>query len=83
MMLDVQLFGPLAEAASGRVLRIDLPGTTAVNAARVVARLAEVHPRLRPMLAGARLAVNCQYAGPEDPILESDQLALIAMVGGG
>ncbi|MCC7409766.1 MAG: MoaD/ThiS family protein [Phycisphaeraceae bacterium] len=83
MTLDVQLFGPLAEAASGRVLRLDLSGVATINAARVMARIAEVHPRLRPMLAGARLAVNCQYAGPEDPILESDQLALIAMVGGG
>ncbi|MCC7204908.1 MAG: MoaD/ThiS family protein [Phycisphaeraceae bacterium] len=83
MILKVQLFGPLARTASCRVLDVEWPVAERACAVEVMHRLAEGNPMLRPLLTGARLAVNGQYAGPEDLVTESDELAVIAMVSGG
>jgi len=45
--------------------------------------LAEQQPKLRSMLAPALLAVNCKCVRPESPVCETDELAIIGLVGGG
>lgn len=81
MSLNIQLFGPLADTAQARTIRIDSP--TPLNAAQVMEEIARVRPQLRPMLGSARLAVNCAFVGPDHVVLASDELALIGMVSGG
>ena len=51
--------------------------------AGVLASLAEQHPSLRFALPGARLAVNRAFASGDAPMAPGDEVALIALVGGG
>lgn len=83
MKLNVQLFGPLADAAGRQVVQLEVPAGRGLDAGGVLRGLAEACPELRPMLGASRLAVNCAFAAPEDPVRESDELALIGMVSGG
>lgn len=83
MSLRIQLFGPLADAARSREIHVDAPAAGALSAAQVVEQIGQLEPRLRPMLASARLAVNCGFVAPEHAVRESDELALIGMVSGG
>lgn len=83
MSLRIQLFGPLADAAQIREILVDAPAAGALSAAQVIERIGQLEPRLRPMLASARLAVNCGFVTPEHVVRESDELALIGLVSGG
>lgn len=82
MSLRIQLFGPLADAAGSRDIRVDAQGGT-LSVAQVIDRIGQIELRLRPMLGSARLAVNCSFVGPEHVVRESDELALIGLVSGG
>lgn len=84
MTLEIMLFGPPATHTGKRSVRIDLadePGPP--SAQRVLEALGEAEPELRSVLDRARLAVNHRFATPEQPVSESDELALIALVSGG
>lgn len=83
MNVNVRLFGPYADAAGERTLRLDVVSGDAPSAADVLDALAAHRPALRPLLHGARLAVNNRFAQPGDPVRETDELAVIGMVGGG
>jgi molybdopterin converting factor small subunit len=80
MQFRVLLFGPAAAAAGTN--QITLESASPLTAAATLERLAE-NPRLRPLLQGARLAVNHAFVSPDHPITGRDEVALIAMVSGG
>jgi molybdopterin synthase catalytic subunit/molybdopterin converting factor small subunit len=76
MLVHVRLFAMLRERAGRDVLELDLP-----DGARVSDALAAVDD-----LAGGLplvLAVNREYAPPEQPLAPGDELALIPPVSGG
>jgi MoaE-MoaD fusion protein len=76
MKVTVRLFAILRERAGSDRLELDLPeGARVADALRAVDHLA----------GGLRLvmAVNREYAAPEDPLSAGDELALIPPVSGG
>ncbi len=79
--ITVKLFGPQAQLAQAREVRLDLAEAPTVGALR--AALAEAKPALAPTLAASRVAVNHEFATDCDMISTKDEVALIGMVGGG
>ena len=49
----------------------------------VLAEIAARHPELAPTMGAARLAVNHALATPDTTIGPDDEVALIALLGGG
>jgi molybdopterin converting factor subunit 1 len=47
------------------------------------ARLAELHPRLAPLLPRCRIAVDQSFAGDDDPVPDGAEVAVIPPVSGG
>lgn len=80
MRRDVLLFGPAARMAGRGRITVEANGPTVRD---VLAAIAAGHPELAPALGAARLAVNHAIAGPETEIGPHDELALIALLGGG
>lgn len=81
MRITVLLFGP--EAAAAGTDRVAVEAPAAVTCGDLRGLLAERIPALRPYLAGARFAVNHEFADPARPVSESDEVALIGLVSGG
>lgn len=79
--ITVKLFGPQAQLAQARQVRLDLAEVPTVGALR--AALAEAKPALAPSLAASRVAVNHAFAADSDMISADDEVALIGMVSGG
>jgi molybdopterin converting factor small subunit len=75
------LFGP--EAAAVGTSWIDLRVKTPATCADVREQLAAAQTSLRPLLAGARFAVNSEFAPLDRVIQPGDEVALIGMVSGG
>lgn len=80
MRCDVLLFGPAARMAGRERITVDARGTTVRD---VLAAIALGHPELAPALGAARLAVNHAISSPETTITPGDEVALIALLGGG
>lgn len=81
MDVRVRLFGAEAAAAGRDSLTITLTQTATCR--DVVEALARTCPPLRGMLPGARVAVNHEFAAPDDPVRPGDEVALIGLVSGG
>ncbi|MSR29682.1 MAG: MoaD/ThiS family protein [Phycisphaerales bacterium] len=81
MQIQVLVFGVLASTVGDRkvVVKVASPAT----AADVLSALAAQHPSLQFALPAARLAVNSAFASSGLAVTESDEIALIALVGGG
>lgn len=81
MMVRVELFGQLAEAAKARAVEVTVPqGATSKT---VREQLASSVPALASYLHLCVLAVNHEYATEEQPIHTADEVALIGLVSGG
>lgn len=80
MRHDVLLFGPAARMVGRDRITVDAPGPTVRE---VLAALADGHPELAPALGAARLAVNHAIVAPDTEIGPDDEVALIALLGGG
>lgn len=83
MRFEVHLFGPYRDAVGTATVALEHVSNEPVSAAGLLALIAEREPRLRPLMAGARLAVNSRYAQPDDRVNETDEVALIGLLGGG
>lgn len=83
MKMSVLLFGPYADALRASSVEVELPGGAPLTAGAVMASLAEQQPKLRAMLRSALLTVNCRYVRPESTVRETDELAVVGLVGGG
>lgn len=83
MTVRVLLFGPFADAAGGDHAALALAADRPATAAHVLDALGDAHPPLRPMLSAARLAVNGVLVRADAVVRESDELAVIGLVGGG
>ena len=81
MRVRVLLFGPQADAAGRSAVELELPEPADCRTLRE--RLAAAHPELAPSMAASRLAVNHEFAPPEQTIREGDEVALIGLVSGG
>lgn len=81
MTVTVLIFGPLADAAQADRLSVRVPPHPTTD--QVLCELREQHPTLGPIPPAARLAINHSFAKPDSVISPDDELALIALVGGG
>ena len=81
MEVRVLLFGAEAAAAGRADVRVRVDG--ACTCATVKRELARALPALAGMVGSARVAVNAEFAPPEQPIKDGDEVALIGMVSGG
>jgi len=79
--VTVLLFGGAAEIAGSSSVRVEVEREPV--AAVVLAALGRSVPALEPVLPSARLAVNHEFARPDQMIREGDEVALIALVSGG
>lgn len=75
------VFGAAAEAVGTDRVQVSVPD--GASAGDVLAAMAAAHPQLGFALPGARLAVNHRFVPPETRVSSHDELALIALVGGG
>ena len=82
MRVQVLLFGAEREAVGSDRLTVDLPGAQA-TCLQLRSRLLEGFPQLKAHLAASRFAVNGEFAAPDRPIGEADEVALIGLVSGG
>jgi molybdopterin converting factor small subunit len=80
--VTVLLFGPYADAVNGSSVAVDISASSC-TAGEVKAQLAEQYPKLRGILGAAILAVNQQAVRPNHAVCETDELAIIGLVGGG
>jgi molybdopterin converting factor small subunit len=80
MRRDVLLFGPAARTVGRDRITLEARGPTVRDA---LAEIAARHPELAPALGAARLAVNHALATPDTAIGPDDEVALIALLGGG
>lgn len=74
--VTVRLFAMLRERAGASEVELELPAG---------ARVSDALDELRPIMGGLQcvLAVNREYARPDDPIGPGDELALVPPVSGG
>jgi molybdopterin converting factor small subunit len=77
---DVRLFAA-AKQFLGSVARVSLESPYTV--ARLRAKLAALNPQISALVAQSRIAVNANYAAPEQTIAPTDEIALIPPVSGG
>jgi molybdopterin converting factor small subunit len=81
MQVSVRLFARAREVVGADVVSLVLPaGATAGDVRR---RLAEVHPRLAPLLERSALAVNAEFADDALALPPDAEVALIPPVSGG
>lgn len=80
--IAIKLFGPLARQLGRRELRV-VPRGSYPTSRQVLAMLAEIEPKLGPVMSGLRLAVNHGFAEEEQIVTPADEVALIGMVSGG
>lgn len=88
MRVEVLVFGPVRAAIQRDRVTVDVVATEhgVCTAGEVLKALQEQHPALRSTIGSierARLAVNQRYADGDAAIRAGDEVALIAMVGGG
>ncbi|QDT67492.1 ThiS family protein [Planctomycetes bacterium MalM25] len=82
MEVTVLLFGPQADLAGARELRLDTPRDRP-TAGEVLSAIGVAAPALTGSLNVSRLAVNHEFVAADRPISPGDEVALIGMVSGG
>lgn len=80
MTIRVLVFGAQAEAAGARALSVETPDGCSCR--ELLDAVGRAHPDL-PGLGVTRVAINAAFAPEHAVIREGDEVALIAMVGGG
>ncbi len=81
MTVRVLIFGELARELSCSEIAVDVPNPATVR--DVNRALAAKFPAKEALFVSARLAVNHAFTAVDSPIQQSDEVALIELVGGG
>jgi len=81
MSLRVLLFAALAEAAGMREIELDARALPDVGS--VFDRLAGDCPKLEGYRSSLLFAVNQEYARPDSPVRDGDEIAFFPPVSGG
>lgn len=81
MNLRIQLFATLKERANTSSITLTLPETATVS--DLLTALAAHTPALAAALPTTLVAVNREYAFPEQPLTPHDEIALFPPVSGG
>ena len=81
MKITVRFFATLRDRAGRDSASVELEGEATIAA--LLKRLAEEYPPLKPALGTALVARNHEYAFPDDPLDDGDEIALFPPVSGG
>jgi len=81
MRVNVLLFASLREAIGKSSIALDLADDATVRA--LIATLGETYPALAPRLPSVKVAVNREFAEPEQELRDGDEVALLPPFGGG
>lgn len=81
MQIQVRFFATLRDRAGVEQTELMLDDTATVST--LLDRLADVYPALTPSLNSTLIAVNQEYAFPDEPLNEGDEVALFPPVSGG
>lgn len=81
MQIQVRFFATLRDRAGIEQTEITLDDPATVNS--LLDHLADAYPALKPSLSSTLVAVNQEYAFPEEPLNEGDEIALFPPVSGG
>ncbi len=81
MKVRVRLFAAVREIVGSGEVALDLP--EGFTAGQLVRRVGETYPRLQGLAPSLLLAVNREYCGPDRPLRDGDEVALIPPVSGG
>jgi molybdopterin converting factor subunit 1 len=82
MKFDVKLFATLKEKAQASHLIIDLEDRQ-LTVADLLVELVRQKPSLESSMKSVLVAVNNEFAFPEQPLTASDEIALFPPVSGG
>ena len=80
MRVEVQLFASLKENLGDSIV-LEVPEP--VTVARLLQHFADAHPRFKTALPHLNVAVDLNYARPDDPILPGQEVAIFPPVSGG
>jgi molybdopterin converting factor subunit 1 len=81
MSIRVLFFATLADAAGVRLAEVESEPCPDVGT--VYSRLARIHPKLETHRASLLCSVNSEYARPETPVKDGDEVAFFPPVSGG
>ncbi|WP_108024030.1 molybdenum cofactor biosynthesis protein [Melghirimyces profundicolus] len=81
MQIRIQLFAGVAEAVGERSVGLELPEGAVVR--DLIQRLEDTYPDAGDLIRQSFVALNQEYAGPEENIRPGDEIALIPPVSGG
>jgi molybdopterin converting factor subunit 1 len=81
MILTVRLFARAKDLAGSDTLTVELPAGSTVTQLR--RRLAAVCPALAPLLERSALALDHEFAGPDQLLQGGAEIALLPPVSGG
>lgn len=81
MKIQVMLFAALADKAGDRTVSTEVPEHATV--ADVLKAVERDYPQLAPLLPACFVSVNQEYAMPDQPVREGDELAILPPVSGG
>ena len=81
MRIVVRLFARLRDIAGAAELERELGGTPTAGA--LWAALTQEFPDMAPYSGSISMAVNAEYARPDDPLRDGDEVAFLPPVSGG
>ena len=81
MSIRVLFFATLADAAGVR--EMELSGSDASDVGAVFSRAARDYPRIEAHRSSMLCAINSEYARPEAPVRDGDEVAFFPPVSGG
>ncbi|HXF68712.1 MAG TPA: molybdenum cofactor biosynthesis protein MoaE [Thermoflexus sp.] len=81
MEIQIRLFATLKDRIGREVISVHVPEGASV--ADLLQAIAEAYPTLQPYLSSAVVAVNHEFAFPEDGLRPGDEVALFPPVSGG
>ena len=81
MKVEVQFFSYFKDATGCASITEDLPDATTIR--QLMQRVHERFPKLAPAARSTLVAISLEYASPDQPLKEGDQVSLFPPVQGG
>ena len=81
MKIEVMMFAAAKENAGAN--RVIVESSEPMTARSIMQQLGHTYPKLKPLLASCRLAVDDQYVGDDFRVDPDSEVALIPPVSGG